>query len=205
MSASQHPIPATPRVISPSPTPSDQSAKDGSFTRSISPRLGSPEAISEESEPVDADLLRARSKSRSPAPIRRSPRRTSGGKTDHPAPTSIRRTGSHRKSDHATKSASTASKRKNSDGHLKPTLGFGAEYWRQLSRSPSPLGLIPIHRDWRIFIHKHEIPRKALHVSIGFVTLGLYLKGSQLDDIHPVMMKMLIPVGLLDVIRMNYE
>jgi diacylglycerol kinase (CTP) len=36
------------------------------------------------------------------------------------------------------------------NGHLAPPED--KSYWRQLSRSPSPLGLIPIHLDFRQFV-----------------------------------------------------
>jgi diacylglycerol kinase (CTP) len=52
-------------------------------------------------------------------------------------------------------------------------------------------------------IHRHEIPRKALHVSIGFVTLSLYAKGYQKDQIHPYLLYALIPVTALDILRHN--
>jgi diacylglycerol kinase (CTP) len=84
------------------------------------------------------------------------------------------------------------------------TAGFGSSYWRNLSRSPSPLGLIPIHRKWRDFIHKHEVPRKALHVSIGFLTLYFYSQGVQISQIHPVLLTLLIPIFTTDVLRFRY-
>lgn len=91
------------------------------------------------------------------------------------------------------------------NGFLSPvsaySQGFGSAYWRNLSRSPSPLGLIPIHREWRAFIHKHEIPRKILHVSIGFVALWLYAKGAQTSQIHPLLLGLLIPIFTVDLIR----
>lgn len=77
-------------------------------------------------------------------------------------------------------------------------------YWqRALSRSPSPLGLIPIHRKLRVFVHKHEVPRKLLHVSIGFLTLALYARGSQTSAIHPVLLALLIPIAATDLLRHN--
>ncbi|KAF2674642.1 hypothetical protein BT63DRAFT_449632 [Microthyrium microscopicum] len=75
---------------------------------------------------------------------------------------------------------------------------------REPSRSPSPLGLIPIHSTFRSFVHRHEIPRKALHVSIGFLTLTLYAKGFQTDQIHPVLLTALIPVATADILRHNF-
>jgi diacylglycerol kinase (CTP) len=106
------------------------------------------------------------------------------------------------------------------NGHLSPAQA-NKNYWREMSRSPSPLGLIPIHQKWRSFvrhcpciifrklannpqIHKHEIPRKILHVSIGFLSLALYTAGIQTSSIHPVLLTMLIPVALTDVLRHRY-
>ena len=53
-------------------------------------------------------------------------------------------------------------------------------------------------------IHRHEIPRKALHVSIGFLTLGLYTRGSQPASIHPVLLYALVPIGSIDLLRHNW-
>ena len=55
-----------------------------------------------------------------------------------------------------------------------------------------------------MFIHKHEIPRKFLHVSIGFVTLALYYRGVQTAQIHPVLLYSLIPVFAVDLIRFQW-
>ncbi|KAI6857350.1 hypothetical protein KC318_g22134, partial [Hortaea werneckii] len=94
------------------------------------------------------------------------------------------------------------------NGFLSPASaypqGYGSSYWRNLSRSPSPLGLIPIHREWRAFVHKHEVPRKILHVSIGFLTLYLYYMGWQPTQIHPILLRALIPIFTLDVLRFRW-
>lgn len=94
------------------------------------------------------------------------------------------------------------------NGFLSPASaypqGYGSAYWRNLSRSPSPLGLIPIHREWRAFIHKHEVPRKALHVSIGFIALYFYAVGVQPTDIHPLLLSLLIPIFTIDLIRFRW-
>lgn len=37
------------------------------------------------------------------------------------------------------------------NGHLSPQAA-NKNYWREMSRSPSPLGLIPIHQKWRSFV-----------------------------------------------------
>ena len=102
-----------------------------------------------------------------------------------------------------------------SNGHLSPSsaantpttsiFGGGAWSWRDFSRSPSPLGLIPIHRHWRTFVHKHEVPRKLLHVSIGFFVIWLYLSGTQTQSVPPYLMGALIPIAAVDVLRHNYE
>jgi len=89
------------------------------------------------------------------------------------------------------------------NGHLSPSSA-AKNYWREMSRSPSPLGLIPIHQEWRSFIHRHEIPRKILHVSIGFLTIYLYLNGTQPSQIYNVLLSLLIPITLVDILRHNY-
>ncbi|KAK6346991.1 hypothetical protein TWF696_007083 [Orbilia brochopaga] len=86
---------------------------------------------------------------------------------------------------------------KPSDGFLSPP----SSGWRSFSRSPSPLGLIPIHQTFRKLIHRHEIPRKALHVSIGFLVLHLYRTGVQPAVIAPVLGYALIPIVSADVLR----
>ncbi|CEJ79925.1 Putative Phosphatidate cytidylyltransferase family protein [[Torrubiella] hemipterigena] len=89
-----------------------------------------------------------------------------------------------------------------SNGHLAPpqpaTSGWS---WRDFSRSPSPLGLIPIHRQWRTFVHKHEVPRKVLHVSIGFFVVWLYTSGTQTSAVAPYLMTALVPIACTDALR----
>lgn len=86
--------------------------------------------------------------------------------------------------------------------HLSPnsarTPGWS---WRDFSRSPSPLGLIPIHRHWRTFVHKHEVPRKLLHLSIGFLVLWLYVSGTQTSQVTPWLAGLLAPIATADYIR----
>lgn len=92
------------------------------------------------------------------------------------------------------------------NGHLSPASAnskFGWS-WRDISRSPSPLGLIPIHRQWRSFVHRHEVPRKLLHVSIGFLCIWLYVSGVQTASITPYLMAALIPITTVDYIRHTY-
>lgn len=223
-------IPATPRVISPSPTPSDASNRDGYFSSRVSSsRISSPGTISEAvednetSDPSDPELQRARSRSRNPSVLRRNntieveTNNILDGKSKAPTSNGINRPTRRKPDPRPEKSRETK-------GHLSPqsaNAGFGRDYWRQLSRSPSPLGLIPIHEEWRKFvgvvalsvvvhqltdhqIHKHEIPRKVLHVAIGFLTIILYLRGVQPASIHPILLSMLIPIFLVDVVRLHY-
>ncbi|KAK3196611.1 Diacylglycerol kinase [Lecanicillium sp. MT-2017a] len=76
--------------------------------------------------------------------------------------------------------------------------------WRDFSRSPSPLGLIPIHRHWRTFVHKHEVPRKALHVSIGFFVIWLYSSGTHVSSVPPYLMTALVPIATTDILRHRF-
>ena len=204
MATSQSQVPATPRVISPSPTPSERN-KDGYFgpeTRSKVARVSSVVEPIEEHEDAnntsedDPELSRARTRSRSPQ-IERHASRLNG----------LSQTASRKKApEPVSKPPNGAAK---SNGFLSPAdayrdFGFGSSYWRNLSRSPSPLGLIPIHREWRAFVHKHEIPRKALHVSIGFVTLWLYHLGVQISAVHPILLTLLIPIATIDFLRFRW-
>ena len=215
--SAQNQVPSTPRVISPSPTPSETSGKDGYFpptTRSKTQRLSSVDPIEEHGEgqeDIDPELSRARSRSRSPQ-IERKPTRmtanggiSSGAKPLIPAVTAAKPT--RRKTNDG---VSNGAPKGEANGFLSPASayppgqGFGSSYWRNLSRSPSPFGLIPIHREWRAFVHKHEVPRKILHVSIGFVTLWLYYEGAQTSQIHPVLLSLLIPIFSIDIIRFRW-
>lgn len=181
-------VPATPRVISPSPTPSETPAQssqepshNGPVTRSAArKRRSTPQPVEEVDDEGNHDTpsaRRSRTRSRSPietARVRRlTSRKTSSSSTKRQEPPKV-----------DTPAANGSSEKAN--GHLAPPpatpLGWS---WRDFSRSPSPLGLIPVHRQWRTLIHKHEVPRKALHVSIGFFTLWLYSRGTQTSAVAP--------------------
>ena len=211
MATSQSQVPALPRVISPSPTPSEKAGKDGYFSRDSRPksvRLSSVEPIEEHEDAnntlEDPELSRARTRSRSPHIARRLSRKdgiTTSSKIGATGSARNRNTEPALKQPNGTAEAS---------GFLSPSdayrdFGFGSSYWRNLSRSPSPLGLIPIHREWRAFVHKHEIPRKALHVSIGFVTLWLYHMGVQISAVHPILLSLLIPIATVDILRFRWS
>ncbi|MCJ1384517.1 hypothetical protein MMC17_007634 [Xylographa soralifera] len=195
----QYQIPGTPRVTSPSPTPSEAFEASGSYfapiTRSAAKRATSPSAIAEEQD-TDSDLeKRARTRSRSPKSALKQ-RRPSGlkaisSRSGIPKPSTSRP--DKQKTDAVAPNGE-------SNGYLSPASA-ASYYWREFSRSPSPLGLIPIHRHWRSFIHRHEIPRKALHLSIGFFTLNLYTRGIQPAAIHPWLLAALIPIASVDLLR----
>ncbi|KAH7143697.1 hypothetical protein EDB81DRAFT_842922 [Dactylonectria macrodidyma] len=207
MSLRSNNVPSTPRVISPSPTPSEVDAHDysGPITRSAA------QERSDEDEPENPDLRRARTRSRSPIGPRTVTRLTSR--------TSTAAKGSKVAKSVITEKADVVNGKANgnangningkapvTNGHLAPPqpstpLGWT---WRDFSRSPSPLGLIPIHRHWRTFVHKHEVPRKVLHVSIGFFVVWLYVTGTQPSAVTPWLMAGLIPITTVDWLRHRY-
>jgi diacylglycerol kinase (CTP) len=103
------------------------------------------------------------------------------------------------------KDPQTSSNGSIANGHLSPSSAARTGWsWRDLSRSPSPLGLIPIHRQWRSFVHRHEVPRKLLHVSIGFFTIWAYISGMQPSYISPYIIGALVPVATADYLRFTF-
>lgn len=210
-------IPNTPRVISPSPTPSESSGKDGYFpptTRSKAVGASTPVGRIEETkaDELDPELARARSRSRSPhikpASTRMAMTPVNGGISTSTKAMIANATKPNRRKVGCETTEAVPTKATDAKDLLSPSSaypqGFGSAYWRNLSRSPSPLGLIPIHREWKDFIHKHEVPRKLLHVSIGFVTLWLYREGVQISQIHPVLMSLLVPILSVDIVRFRW-
>ncbi|KAL1989514.1 hypothetical protein VTN49DRAFT_6711 [Thermomyces lanuginosus] len=197
--ASSCAVPAT-RVTSPSPSPSDTSETySGPRTRSVArrERLAAAKAIAEEdggsrsenTEDGKPDNQERANSRRSTGVSTRTPRRRSSKPT----------TASSSKSP-AVKSEPLTNGFLSPNGHVSPK---GTS--RNVSRSPSPLGLIPLHQSYRTFIHKHEIPRKALHVSIGFLTLDLYRRGVQTTAITPLLISALVPISAIDVVRHRSE
>ena len=198
----QMPIPLTPRVISPSPTPSEAGdASAGYFapvTRSAAKRQTTASITEEPDDEIDPELeARARARSRSPHAALR--HRRASGTTKQKPPSA--RTSSIHKSEPLVPNGTSAPPAPN--GYLSPASA-ASSYWRSLSRSPSPLGLIPIHRRWISLVHRHEVPRKVLHVSIGFATLGLYTRGADPWDIHPWLLAALVPVVAVDAARFRW-
>ncbi|KAK3941721.1 hypothetical protein QBC46DRAFT_91547 [Diplogelasinospora grovesii] len=199
-------IPSTPRVTSPSPTPSEQDAAAresyfGPVTRSAArKRLATPQPVHED---IDEDesppgQRRSRTRSRSPLNIRKVGPLTSSKPSEA--------TNGHAKATATALATNGHLPEKAENGHLAvPTTSVYTGWsWRDFSRSPSPLGLIPIHRHWRTFVHKHEVPRKALHVSIGFFVIWLYLSGTQTYSVCPYLLGALIPIAAVDVLRHHY-
>ncbi|KAF4977149.1 hypothetical protein FZEAL_6292 [Fusarium zealandicum] len=200
-------IPETPRVISPSPTPSELDASDyaGPVTRSAARRrTPTPQPLHEHAEEDDSDppeFRRARTRSRSPidpSAVTRLTRRTSNAA----------KAGKMNKAAIPEEAHSTNGNGKDAttNGHLAPPQPSAPTgwTWRDFSRSPSPLGLIPIHRHWRTFVHKHEVPRKVLHVSIGFFVVWLYVTGTQTTAVTPWLMSGLVTITTVDWLRHRY-
>lgn len=199
-------IPATPRVISPSPTPSEresssQDAYLGPTTRSAARRrrLATPQPVHENPEDdvgTRDGLRRSRTRSRSPLATAKVNGMTAIN-TEKKAPAATK----------ATKPEAPPANGKANGGtgdHLSPSsaqTSFSGWSWRDFSRSPSPLGLIPIHRHWRTFVHKHEVPRKLLHMSIGFLVLWLYASGTQTTSVTPWLAGFLVPIATTDYVR----
>ncbi|KAL9949534.1 hypothetical protein D7B24_005825 [Verticillium nonalfalfae] len=214
--------PATPRVISPSPTPSEiadpfssQDGYAGPTTRSAArKRRATPQPVNEnidEEDDSDPSLRRARTRSRSPIDMRRVKPLTStssslSAKTKSPVVPSepIVKDGTSGGSGSSSSNGKAKTKVPQTNGHLAvPSAAPTGWSWRDFSRSPSPLGLIPIHRKWRTFVHKHEVPRKILHVSIGAVTLWLYITGVHTRSVAPWLMTFLVPIAATDILRHN--
>ncbi|EXJ87700.1 phosphatidate cytidylyltransferase [Capronia coronata CBS 617.96] len=209
----QYPIPATPRVISPSPTPSETSDRQDSYfapvTRSAAKarrqRSPQPEPIHEEKDGASSDSsLEKRARARSRSPILTAATHMNGSTSSTSGSSSKRR----RMSGLTPKTPVAKSEPlPNGTVALPPSNGHLSPYdrvkksWREFSRSPSPLGLIPLHRHYRNLIHKHEIPRKLLHVSIGFFTLRFYTGGIQTTAITPWLLGALAIVAPIDVLR----
>lgn len=195
---SQYQVPGTPRVISPSPSLSESSGsiKDSYFSKTngkaTNGSVHRQAPIDEESSSSSDPEQRARWRSRSPDALAARRRRKSALKTTKPTTIPYLKD---------TSSSKQPERPSETNGYLTPETD-AHRTWREVSsRSPSPLGLIPIHSTYRAFIHRHEIPRKILHVSIGFLTLKLYTSGYQAHHIHPVLLTLLVPISLTDIIR----
>lgn len=149
-SSSKRQIPATPSVISPSPDPDPStSARDGYFEAGTSLATRRSQRLISRAKDVYASNSssdsegRARSRSRSAEDNKR--RRLSGLSSKKPSLTRpVATPKAKRKLPVDTPNGSA-------NNHLSPSSAV-KDYWRGFSRSPSPLGLIPIHRHWRSFV-----------------------------------------------------
>lgn len=145
----QYQVPSTPRVISPSPTPSEMSASDayfGPMTRSktrTSTMTSPPPLVEEDSSGSDPEK-RARARSRSSLFEGRR-RRMSGLTLANGSKSGLQASSRWKGEDIKTNGTV--------NGHLSPESA-AKSYWRAISRSPSPLGLIPIHQKWRVFVSR---------------------------------------------------
>ncbi|KAE8380990.1 hypothetical protein BDV26DRAFT_110823 [Aspergillus bertholletiae] len=192
--SSQDAIPETPRVISPSPAPSESRSRsrDGysaPTTRSAARRQQLVDVSEENSNERRSGSGRSRARSGSP--------------TGPPGSTRQRK----RKSNPLQPAKSPEPQMNGGakpNGFLSP-FGNADGIAHSISRSPSPMGLIPLHTRYRNLIHRHEIPRKVLHVSIGFFTLHLYSRGIQTTQITPWLFGALVPIAAVDVIRHRSE
>ncbi|KHO01830.1 phosphatidate cytidylyltransferase family protein [Metarhizium album ARSEF 1941] len=198
-------VPETPRVISPSPTPSEHEAdcsapiRPSAATRRTAPSQQPLDEKPQEDDAADEvpGLRRSRTRSRSPIDSRAMSRMTSSN-----ANLAMVRLSSKETSEKTVVNG----KLPPPNGHLAPPQPATPSgwSWRDFSRSPSPLGLIPIHRHWRTFVHKHEVPRKVLHVSIGFFVVWLYATGTQTQSVPPYLMAALVPIATTDWLRHRY-
>ncbi|ODV88298.1 hypothetical protein CANARDRAFT_26451, partial [[Candida] arabinofermentans NRRL YB-2248] len=64
--------------------------------------------------------------------------------------------------------------------------------------------ILDTHKHFKKFIHKHEVPRKVFHVSIGFITLYLYTINIQTPSLVAPLATGFISVGSLDLIRFRF-
>lgn len=208
--------PSTPRVTSPSPTPSDtvESFRDsgaylGPVTRSAARRRqaagATPQPPIRETVDKESDRETRRARVRSRSPIKSRTLR-SLAKANVDGEPSLSLDSVPNPTDGGGNRANGATKPPN--GFLAPpplvTPSSAGWNWRDFSRSPSPFGLIPIHRHFQTLIHKHEVPRKALHVSIGFFVYWLYVTGTQTSAVPPYLMAALIPIASVDFLRHQY-
>jgi diacylglycerol kinase (CTP) len=174
--------------------PVTRSAARRRQTGSITPQIPIHEGIDEESDP---ELWRARTRSRSPMKTRKV-----AGLT--PTTSTITKQTLKVHDEELVEHANAGLGAPN--GHLAPPTPASPSgwNWRDFSRSPSPLGLIPIHRHFKTLIHKHEVPRKVLHVSIGLLVYWLYVTGTQPSQVTPWLMGLLIPIATGDYLRLTY-
>ncbi|KAI9891554.1 MAG: hypothetical protein M1814_002677 [Vezdaea aestivalis] len=170
-------VPGTPRVISPSPTPSESRDSGDTYfppttrsaARATRPVVVSPSIDEGEESGSSDELQRARTRSRSPLQAGRQ-RRISGLTPLH---------GRLSKGPEPVTPKSSII-----NGFLSPSSA-GSSHFRYL-------------------IHKYEVPRKVFHSSIGFLALWLMARGFQTTSITPVLFSLLVPCAVVDILRHRY-
>lgn len=190
--------PDTPRVVEPTDDVDDEYTAPR--TRSGARRRNTPQASQTQDSSSEADSTpgkrKSRTRSRSPVDANNLSRMTphiSEPTTTSPPNGKL-----------STANGQTTTTTTTNGGLLAPPQPAGGWSWRDFSRSPSPLGLIPIHRQFKTFVHKHEVPRKALHVSIGFFVVWLYTTGTQTSSVPPYLMAALVPIASTDLLRHRF-
>ncbi|KAJ9640958.1 Diacylglycerol kinase [Coniosporium tulheliwenetii] len=111
-----------------------------------------------------------------------------------------------------TRSKTRANRRINSPQPISEDADSSGSELERRARSRSRESLIESRKRrlsgltarWRSFIHRHEIPRKVLHVSIGFLAIYLYASGTRQSRVHPLLLSLLVPIAATDVIRHRY-
>lgn len=73
------------------------------------------------------------------------------------------------------------------------------------SSSPESFVTLPFHKRFHSLIHKHEIPRKIFHVSIGFITIYLFTQGKETNEIWPPLFYAMCAIFTLDLIRFRWS
>lgn len=149
MSSRRNLIPKTPEVISPSLT--EGAPKEEYFGRKLrsatrANKAASPAAALNGTDGPNSDPeKRARTRSRSPLLEQNGVLPLTSGSTA--TSTTVRKSKSLNRKSNAPNSNGTR------NGHLQPPeLSAGHKYWREISRSPSPSGSIPIHSEFKSFV-----------------------------------------------------
>jgi diacylglycerol kinase (CTP) len=89
-----------------------------------------------------------------------------------------------------------------SNGFLAPAYASKVD---SSGRIVGTVGLIPAHKRFRGFIHRHEVPRKLFHASIGLYTSWLYATGVQTHHFALYLLTALVPILSADFLRHNFE
>ena len=66
-----------------------------------------------------------------------------------------------------------------------------------------PTAQEPVSTAWDLWVRKWEVPRKILHMSIGFLVMALYVNHVQLDGILRSLTTAFILIGSTDLLRLN--